>query len=296
MALPKMLLQLVSLGLALGMAQGHQSPRGEAYPNIEVIDGKFAITFTAKDETPVGQLHWQKNAYFRIIYSPDGKVVVPRHRVEPEPEFSQVECRSNIAGLVVQTRPTGEGQRFVLTKIRIEGIPLQETPLPITPEKYADISACTFSEKWLGFTWTDYNENPADQETPISLYLTHVARDGTQPGSRIRLGKPARIYWFPCASPPVWAGGRWWVAWVKAADTPTELQNPTTAWQTVLSSYDPTSGKLTEERLPGQSHWNAHLDLKTTKGWLCATWHASRDGDYPGVGRIITAFKAVPAP
>lgn len=296
MALPKMLLQLVWLGLAVGIAQGHQDPRGESHPNIEVIGGKFAVTFRAIEETPVGQLRPQKNAFFRIIYSPDGKIVVPRHRAQEVAERPWDEHHSNVAGVVVETKPTAGGQRFVLTRIPTKGIPLQETPLPVTPEKHTDISACTFTEKWLAFTWTDHNGNPGGQETPISLYLTHTARDGSQPGSRIRLGEPALVYSFPRSAPPVWAGGRWWVAWVKAANTPTELQNPTTAWQTVLSSYDPVSRKLTEERLPGQSHWNVHLDLKTTKGWLCAAWHASQDGDYPGVGRIITAFKAVPSP
>lgn len=296
MALPKMVLQLAWLGLAVGIAQGHQDPSGETHPSIEVIDGKFAVAYRAIEETPVGQLRSQKNPFFRIIYSPDGKVVVPRHRAQEVPERPWAEHRSNVAGLVVETKPTAEGQRFVLTSIRIEGTPLHETPLPVSPEKHAEISACTFTDKWVGFTWTDSTGDRTDGDTPTSLYLTHVARDGAQPGSRIRLGEPALVYSFPRASPPVWAGGRWWVVWVKAANTLAELQNPTTAWQTVLSSYDPNSGKLTEERLPGQSHWNAHLDLKTTKGWLCAAWHASQDGDYPGVGRIITAFKAVPSP
>lgn len=295
MALHKMLFQLVWFGLA-GIAQGHQDPLGETRPAIEVIDGKFAVTFCAIEETPAGQLRSQKNPFFRIIFSPDGKIVVPRHRAQEVPERPWAEHRSNVAGFVVETKPTAEGQRFVLTSIRTEGIPLQETPLPVSPEKHAEISACTFTDKWVGFTWTDSTGDRTDGVIPTSLYLTHVARDGARPGSRIRLGEPALVYSFPRASPPVWAGGRWWIAWVKAASTRAERQIPATAWQTVLSSYDPASGKLTEEKLPGQSHWNTHLDLKTTKGWLCAAWHASQDGDYPGNARITTAFKAVPTP
>jgi hypothetical protein len=57
---------------------------------------------------------------------------------------------------------------------------------------------------------------------------------------------------------------------------------------------EPITGKCVHEVLPEWSHWNTSLSMKTVGGWLCAAWHASADGSYPGRARVVTAFKKLP--
>lgn len=123
------------------------------------------------------------------------------------------------------------------------------------------------------------------------LKFSAVSLGGFAPGVTVEIGEPAAIYDSPCVSNPVWASKKWWIAWVrkKKGNGAEKVE-----WETVLTSIEPLTGKKQDEVLPGLSHWNTGLSLKTTGGWLCAAWHASEDGSYPGRARIVTAFKKLP--
>ena len=81
---------------------------------------------------------------------------------------------------------------------------------------------------------------------------------------------------------------------MRQAETEAERKDPLRAWETLLTSIDPVSGKVEHKRLPGLSSWNTPVSMKTTGGWLCIAWNASIDGSYPGTAKIVTAFEKLP--
>ncbi|HSJ04912.1 MAG TPA: hypothetical protein VK956_20735 [Verrucomicrobium sp.] len=281
---------------ALAQGQAHEDPHGEVHPFIMVSSENFIVTSqSCKENSRSGGGPFSRYCWYRVIYSAEGKVVVPRHEIElgslyPHPIAPSKSSRD----LSVHTTPGPGPSRFVLNE-KLSSGKTREKNLPLDPQEGAARCASTIAGPWVGFTWTRPVNDPANPNSPfMDLYLSHVARDGPSPGQSVRLGRPTTIDDRPAASSPVWAGGRWWVAWVRPTTDGSVTQDLSQAWKTVLSSYDPARQKLEHKELPALSHWNTTVDLKTTAGWLCASWHASQDGTYPGSAKIVTVFEKVP--
>jgi hypothetical protein len=281
------------LGLACVLAlplsgQAHMNPHGDINPSVEVEDGKFSIHFITRVETET--LNWG------MAFSPEGKLVLPRHRISVKSE----EQPASADAINVETReePRSDKTRFVLT--RTTGGQKVEHLLPLDPVKFAFVAQSTVAGEWAGFTWIalggydwaqDGSVNPSDS---MNLMFSAAATQGFAPGKTVLIGEPAMINYSPSASAPVWAAHRWWVAWVRQAETEAERKDPLRAWETILTSIDPVTGKLQNKRLPGISSWNTPVSMKTTGGWLCIAWNASIDGSYPGTAKIVTAFEKLP--
>jgi hypothetical protein len=73
---------LAGVGLFLvvvaGRADGHQDPVGDIHPQVLVKDGHFAIVFQSPRQDQSEGLSGRYNVV-RTIYSPEGKLIVPRH-------------------------------------------------------------------------------------------------------------------------------------------------------------------------------------------------------------------------
>ncbi len=280
------------LGLAFVLAlplsgQAHMNPHGDINPSVEVEDGKFSIHFITRVETET--LEWG------MVFTPEGKLVLPRHQILIKREVPPAPADA----INVETRgELGSGKtRFVLTQTKDRQ--KVEHPLPLDPVRFAIIDEATLAGKWAGFTWTalGYNwtgDKSVDPSDSVTLLFSTAATKGFLPGKSVLIGKPATIYDSPISSAPVWAARRWWVAWVRQAQTAAERKDPLRAWETILTSIDPISGKVEHKRLPGLSHWNTNVSMKTTGGWLCIAWNATIDGSYPGTAKIVTAFEKLP--
>lgn len=280
------------LGLACVLAlplsvQAHMNPHGDINPSVEVEDGKFSIQFITRLETET--LNWG------MVFSPEGKLVLPRHRISVNREEQPVPADA----ITVETReePRSDKTRFVLTRT-MDGQKTEHT-LPLAPVKFAFVAQSTVTGECAGFTWTAFNYDwPDDKRVEASdsmnLMFSTAATKGFAPGKTVLIGEPAMINYSPSASAPVWAARRWWVAWVRQAETEAERKDPLRAWETILTSIDPVSGKVEHKRIPGLSSWNTPVSMKTTGGWLCIAWNASIDGSYPGVAKIVTAFEKLP--
>jgi hypothetical protein len=83
MALPRILLALGWCVLMHGHACAHSDPAGDTSPMIDVADEKFIVTFRTRLPNQGAR---DEYVYSRIIYSPDGKILVPRHRLEKWPD------------------------------------------------------------------------------------------------------------------------------------------------------------------------------------------------------------------
>lgn len=289
MALPRTLLALGWCVLMHGQVCAHSDPAGDTAPMIDVADEKFIMTFRTRQPNQGAR---DEPVYSRIIYSPDGKILVPRHRLEkwPDEVYLSNPDRRDQEDRVISISPAGTVSRFVLTRSGPNG-PRVELPLPLDPQQDPHVERANFTGSTVGFIWTNWSNLPGFPDYRIQqLHLSHVDVESGRSGSSVRLGEPATIESFVSASSPVWAGGKWWVAWVRAAESSEDRKDPLKAWQTVISSFNPTSRELKHTVSPEMSNWNTSVELKTTGGWLCAAWHASKDGSYPGEAKICTAF------
>jgi hypothetical protein len=280
---------LLSVACALWVpliAQAHSDPDGDIHPDVVVEGGRFALYFSAR-----------RDAYayddWRMVFSADGKLLQPRHRLLTKRTNG---TRGGSIQVETHALPVSDTMHFVLQ--RFQDGKRTEQPLPLDPVKFPLIRSTTMAGEWVGFTWAANSlalSGPgAGMPKPIQLMFSTAAVTGFTPGKTVLIGEPATIYDFPCASNPVWAARRWWVAWVRKSKTEAERKDPMRAWETMLTSIDPVTSKLEHKRLPGLSHWNTSLSMKTTGGWLCIAWHASADGTYPGAATIITAFEKLP--
>lgn len=282
----KATLGLACLLCAPLITQAHMNPHGDISPHVEVKDGNFSIDFISREEGKT--LHWN------MTFSNDGKPLLLRHRVATKNE--EPAATANTPEVI--TSPESSGKvRFALERT-ING-QKSEQPLSLDPVKIALFEKSSFSSEWVGFTWCTFgydwpNPAQADSSPPLLLMFSTGAMKGSAPGRTVHLGEPATITGSPVASTPVWAAGRWWVAWVRETQNPEERKNPLRAWETILTSIHPATGKLEHKRLDGLSHWNTNVSMKAAGGWLCIAWNATTDGSYPGVAKIITAFEKLP--
>ena len=274
------------LCLTTQSARAHQDPAGDSHPQIEIEDDAFVIYSRYRVYLQEGEGGW-----YRQSYGVTGQMREPRHRMpeeraqeleeatragwNPEPTGSSVESGGGGPFLLMGTE---EGTKYV-------------RPLPVSGPKGADVERSLVVGQTVGFLWS--GEKIIDENADERLRLSFAALKGFAPGQTVTIGKPCTIYHFPVVSNLVWAGGRWWVAWVRD-DTPADGTDGKRIYHTILSSVDPKSGKVTHEVLPGTSNWNSSLSLATHGGWLCAAWHASIDGTYPGIAKVVAAFHKVP--
>jgi hypothetical protein len=283
----KALLGLACLLLRPLITQAHMNPHGDINPSVEVEDGKFSIHFITRVESET--LNWG------MVFSPEGKLVLPRHRISVKREEQPAPADAITVDAIRE--PVPGKTHFVLTRTT-DGQKV-EHPLPLDPVKFANVEKSTVAGEWVGFTWTAFSYDWSDDKRvepsdSMNLMFSTAATKGIAPGKTVLIGEPAMINYSPSASAPVWAARRWWVAWVRQAATEAERKDPLRAWETILTSIDPVSGKLEHKRLPGLSSWNTPVSMKTTGGWLCIAWNASIDGSYPGAAKIVTAFEKLP--
>jgi hypothetical protein len=149
---PRAILSLVCLLIAPLTSRAHQDPSGEIHPNVEVEDGKFVIYFHSR----VGD----GDAAWRMVFTPDGKTVLPRHRVADELRRMRDEQRRSTGLAHVEARRgVNEGRfRFVL-KHGKDGLGVEQ-PLPVEPAENALVDETAFLSDRVGFTWSVTRVDP----------------------------------------------------------------------------------------------------------------------------------------
>lgn len=270
---------------ALGSLRAHRDPSGDIHPTVVVQDGSFVICFGNNDAFDMDQ-----RPMWKMSFTTDGKVILPRHRLSAEQRDEwQRRLHGEVSWDVTTVKVEGqEKERAILREI-VNGRK-HSFPLPLeSGALYAETTGKAGDE--VGFAWS---EPQLTMEKDAVLKFSCVSLKTFAPGLTVEVGPVATIYEFPRVSNPVWAVGKWWIAWVRRnpADKAKEWSEIT--WQTVITSIDPVTGQCVHDVRPELSHWNTSLSLKTAGGWLCAAWHASIDGSYPGRARIVTAFKKLP--
>jgi len=276
---PRFILGAACLSLMASGALAHQDPRGDIHPSVSVVDGRFVVNFISSID--------DQRAESRMVFTPDGKLWLPRHRISNSSlREGDRRAHDQTAEVELAYDPDSKGARFVLKRFEKEA--WTEHPLPIDVEAPSSVEQTTCAGDWVGFTWGTLRRGASES---VMLMFSTASKKGFASGKTVQLGEVATIYEFPSASNPVWAAGRWWVAWVRRAESEEERKDPLREWHTMLTSIEPTTGAMKHKQLQGLSSWNTGVSMKTTGGWLCIAWHASKDGSYPGTAKIVTAFE-----
>lgn len=281
-------------------AVAHQNPLGEIRP-VVVPDaqGNFRLFFT--------QLGLGFISPMSMLLAEDGHELIPRHRLSPaalkafgilpsrNEEFSFPSPALSTVRTEVILQPAGK-ENFLLALKESDPVdgkfpqgPVQGRIPPFDPAGWEIVAGCTVTEDYAAVVTGYYmNMEPAS----LGMHFRCCRRHGDGPGVQVRLEHAAAIYDFVRTSPPVWAGERFWIAWVRQLTA-----GEATTWTTVLTSLDPLTGISESHDLPGISHWNTRVALAVNANrTLCAAWAPATDGSYPGRARIVTAvFPIMPA-
>jgi hypothetical protein len=287
---------LSGLLLSAGSLFAHSDPRGDTHPQVVAMNGVFHVIFRAYTSD------FRNSNFYRVVYASDGKVVVPRHKVA-EADVSRILARAPLHQTYqstvwprIEMMATGLNEKraepfrpnVLVLQDKIDGV-IKNELLPMEPELMADFTDFWISKTHAAILWNSSDPNKPE-ELEHRLRLTWFRRGEFAAPSTKDLGDCATIYDFSVASNLVWAGGRLWVAWMRM----NRAKGGPAVVEAVLSSYDPVKEKIETQPLAGPANWNSHMSLATVDGWLCAAWHCSVDGSYPGTAQIITAFEKLP--
>jgi hypothetical protein len=279
---PRSSLVLAAWLLAVCLALGHVDPRGNIYPRVSVENDQFIVAFNETDDDR------EKSAISRMVFTVNDSTVPPQlassDRQVSVPTVGTVEVKSDIES--VTAADGKEGWHLVLETTK--GGQLKQTALPVKTEEKPWIASYWIDDGQIAVLWNIKTHSPDD---PLTLKLSWMDRNELPSGVTSDVGWPAYIYHFPRVSKLVLAEGKLWFAWVRSE--PDETKIDMFRWVTVLTSYDPKTKRMDHTALPQKSDWNTSLSMALCKGWLCIAWHCSKDGSYPGVAEIVTAFKRV---
>ena len=244
------------------LASAHQDPMGDVHPEVRVEKGNFAIYFRSNDE----RTGVEDPPQLRMVYSPEGKLLSPRHYAPKD--VREIDKQRSSAGRINESdgKPsytlTVQGREEQHRLPWPEGVRISILHGSILGEHAVILAAKTGSD---------------------SLSFYHYSRDHFRLPSVVAIGSPVKIYDFPIASNIVYAGERYWIAWVRAKEN--QL-----GFESILTSWRPGDVRASEIVLEGPADWNEHLSMQAHGNVLCLAYHCSINGAYPGRSRIITVF------
>lgn len=297
-------------------AHGHQDPPGDIHPVVSAKEGKFVISFERK---PAAEEDVSDNRTLSMTFAPDGRVVIPRHRVSGDRQTSPVSPEIGFKDPVNAIRtgssaplldalgrgpdestyarpgfllldPGGKRlRRAVLIEHPHDFSKRTERALPLEVLALNPRSCQTSAtDEERAVVWADSETTHA---TEAVLKLSLVPQKGFEEGVSVELGKAAAYYSSPFASTLVWASGRWWIGWLRATDPVTDQDNGV---RVTLSNFDPLTGKLEHKEISDQSYEVSTLSMAVVGDRLCLAWHGP-ERQPPHFSRICTVFEKLPA-
>lgn len=270
---------------------GHSDPWGEIHPQLAVQGGKFIMTFYRQEP---GDMESQRTD-FRVIYNPNGSVAVPRHVIDPArtPSHHYFSRSNDPSREVALTRPDDSSKKRMMVLKDTRKQPATEIPLAVNCEGLDYVQNATFTQSGVGIV---VNARHPSRSYRCLLTFLHVDPQTYLETGRVVLGPCPKVYDFPAASEPVWAGNRWWIAWMGISEVSKNLSiNGEGVYLSVtLSSYDPVSGKVQHKWISDDLDGDCRPSLKTVGGWLGVAWHSSQQVAGKRGARVLTAFEKIP--
>ncbi|HSJ01842.1 MAG: hypothetical protein ACAI34_21100 [Verrucomicrobium sp.] len=290
---------LVLSGLWPVKAPAMTDPLGEVSPVFRAMGDTFVLDFTERRRSPAGEFFIR---FWRIVYSKDGKVLIPRHRIEQRFEQKRGSSGETITnGFWVGQDYHEKSSSFFLsdwTHGKLHWMPL---PLDANQIEYCHLASVT--DQGIGIVCTKLPPMEQRYRGYSDLWVAHVDRKGFQPAKLARLGWSRTSRGGPpSASAAIWSQGRWWVAWVRGpvewpidtTDSDEREPLPPLDLKLVLSSLDPTTGEIQHQLLNAEVNEYTEVQLASNDGWMALAWRLKRGDGHEETDRLMTTFVELP--
>ena len=255
---------------------GHADPRGDVYPNVKVERGNFVIDFENNEE----ERGHEDRSNFRMIYSPDGILLSPRHR------------QGKAAGLDEALGHAAKNEAHLPNEIILfnRGRMAQPTYLLEKDGRKEEHRLA-----WPENTKNAFEAVAADTDSicvaSISngiLLLNHFDRRRFALPETVQITAPQTlsfIWDFPVVSNLVQVNERYCIAWPR-------FNRKASRFECIISTWKPGAKEPVEIILDTPADWNTHLSLAVIGDRLCLAYH-TLTGEYNSRSTIITAFRRI---
>lgn len=264
----------------ISIAEGHSDPWGDIHPQVLVVDGKFSIVFNSSQPEKVSEYREDKPLQ-QMIYTVEGKLFAPRHPLERKrshQELGPVGLYGRKTNLRQSTVIFQENWSSYLLKSQKGKITRVRLPWPknVSLDLLEDVLVVP-----EGIAMTGKEMSPAQDGGPLKFYW--FEHDSAAAPTVLTIGATACIYNFPVASNVAFAGGKFWVAYMRPAENQ--------ALKLSLWSWKPGDKEGRVEDLDSPADWNSHLSIAAIGDQLCLAYHCVTDHQDPVRARIVTVFR-----
>lgn len=266
------------------VASGHSDPWGDIHPKVTVMDGNFSIVFNTTLPSDSPNYTEVKPAY-RVVYSSEGKLVSPRHPLDRKRSWMESGPVGHHGGQVQVGDATvifpgdGEGKPGYLLRSADGKI----TPVALPWPKEVSLSlfeGVSITPEGIGITGKD-------NRTDLKFYWFPF--ESAAAPTILNLGPTECIYDFPVASNPVFAGGKFHVAFMRVDGEGEEAMTKLYLW-----SWKPGEKEAKVELLDSPGFGNSHLSMAAIGDRLCLAYHCDTFQDpMERLAKIITVFRKV---
>jgi hypothetical protein len=260
-----------------GVSSGHSDPWGDIHPRVSVVDGRFAIVFNTSLPDRVSDYSDEKPVQ-RMIFEVDGRLFAPRHPLERRRSWQEMgpvglygrEMRLGDSTVILQGNSSGRPDYLLksadgkTTRVRLPWP--KEIALHLFEDALVTAEGIAITGKEL---------------EPLKFYW--FAHEETVEPFVLTIGTTACIYDFPVASNIAFAGGRFWVAFMRPEGSE-DLK-------LALWSWKPGEKDGRVEILDSPAYWNSHLSMAAIGDRLCLAYHCEVPGSSDRHARIVTVFR-----
>jgi hypothetical protein len=282
-SIPAFVLRMASLFVCMvPLARAHSDPWGDIHPKVTVLEGNFSIVFNTSLPDQVSN-YLEEKAVYRTIYSPEGKMVTPRHSLERKRHWSESGSLGIHGGSLRLGEETlifkGDQEQKPGYLLRSADGKVSPVALPWPKEVSLDLfEDVVVTAEGIGITGKE-------DETELKFYWFPFGSAAAP--TILNLGPTACIYNFPVASNPVFAGGKFHVAFMRNNGKGEEAETLLHLW-----SWKPGDKEAKVEVLDSPGFWNSHLSMAAIGERLCLAYHCETFNP-PGarLANIVTVFR-----
>lgn len=254
----------------------HSDPLGDIYPNVHVEHGNFVIDFENNEQQT------ESDPVFRMIFSPDGLLLAPRHYRAPKRSLEETmgDAAKNTAQVGDEKIEFSDARGTNPTYTINKNGKTEKHTLP-----WPDDFSGAFEAMWA----------KADRICVAAIsrermYLLEFDRHHFTPPKMVEVSEPGAlpfIWNFPVMSNVVRIGSHYYVAWMR-------LTADRQKYECVISTWKPGEDKEREIILTEPADWNSHLSLGVIDDRLCLAYHCLGGEESMPKSKIYTIFRAMP--
>lgn len=266
------------VGLLLPRARGHSDPWGDIHPKVTVLEGNFSIVFNS--QVPESSSNYNaERAVFRTIYSPEGKLVAPRHALDRKRSHAENGPVGLYGGGVFLGNATliFQGDRSGKPGYLLRTAEGKTMPVSLPWPKEISLSlfeAVEVTPDGIGITGKEDRDD-------LKFYWFPFGSKNAP--TILNLGPTECIYDFPMASNPVFAGGKFHVAFMRGGAESVKLY---------LWSWKPGDKQGKEVTLDSPGYGNSDLSMAAIGDQLCLAYHCQMfEGSADPLAKIVTVFR-----